>query len=58
MLERPFHLRDSTDMVADPFSDILNLVNAETVVTGGITVGGSWAIRFSAAEKIKFFAIV
>ena len=58
MLERPLYLRDSTDVVADPFSDILNLVNAETVVTGSITAGGSWAIRFPAADKIKFFAIV
>jgi AraC-like DNA-binding protein len=51
-------LRDSTDMTADPFSQILKLVNAETVITGGVTAGGSWAIRFPAADKIKFCAIV
>ena len=42
----------------DPFSDILKLLNAETVVSGGFTAGGSWAIRFPAQDKIKFCAIV
>jgi len=45
-------------MTADPFSDILKLTNAETVVSGGFTAGGSWAIRFPAPDKIKFFALV
>ncbi len=45
-------------MTLDPFSDILKLVNAETVVTGGFTAGGSWAIRFPSPDKIKFCAIV
>jgi AraC-like DNA-binding protein len=45
-------------MSADPFSDILQLVNAETAVSGGFTAGGEWAIRFPAEDKIKFCAIV
>jgi AraC-like DNA-binding protein len=45
-------------MSADPFSDILKLVDAETTVTGGFSAGGSWAIRFPAPDKIKFCAIV
>ena len=45
-------------MATDPFSDILNLVSAETVVTGGITAGGQWSIHFPAEDKIKFCAIV
>ena len=45
-------------MRADPFSDILKFTNAETLVTGGFTAGGSWAIRFPAPDKIKFFAVV
>jgi hypothetical protein len=45
-------------MTADPFSDILKLTNAETFVSGGFTAGGSWAIRFPAPDKIKFFALV
>jgi AraC-like DNA-binding protein len=58
MLENTQYLRESTDMSADPFSDILRLVAAETVVSGGFTAGGSWAIRFPAPDKIKFCAIV
>src|SRR5580704_18126812 len=45
-------------MIADPFSDILKLTNAETFVSGGFTAGGSWAIRFPSPDKIKFFALV
>ncbi len=45
-------------MSADPFSDILKFTNAETLVTGGFTAGGPWAIRFPAPDKIKFFAVV
>lgn len=45
-------------MPADPFSDILRLTNAESLVTGGFTAGGPWAIRFPAPDKIKFFAVV
>jgi len=45
-------------MTHDPFSEILSLTNAETVVSGGFTAGGTWAIRFPEMEKIKFSAIV
>jgi AraC-like DNA-binding protein len=58
MLERPSYLRDSTEMSTDPFSDILKFTNAESLVTGGFTAGGAWAIRFPAPDKIKFFAVV
>src|SRR6187402_271667 len=58
MLESALYLRDSTNMAADPFSDILKLARAETVVTGGFTAGGPWAIAFPARDKIKFFAVV
>ena len=58
MLVNPHYLRDRTEMTTDPFSDILKLVNAETVVTGGLSAGGSWAIRFPAPDKIKFCVIV
>jgi AraC-like DNA-binding protein len=58
MLESPHNLRDSSEMRADPFSDILKFTNAETVVSGGFTAGGSWAIRFPEPDKIKFFALV
>src|ERR1700761_9375406 len=58
MLERPSYLRDSANMSTDPFSDILKFTSAESLVTGGFTAGGSWAIRFPAPDKIKFFAVV
>jgi AraC-like DNA-binding protein len=45
-------------MSADPFSDILEFTRAETLVTGGFTAGGRWAIRFPPPDKIKFFAVV
>ena len=45
-------------MNADPFSDILRFTRAESLVTGGFTAGGTWAIRFPAPDKIKFFAVV
>jgi AraC-like DNA-binding protein len=45
-------------MHTDPFSDILKFVNTESLVTGGFTAGGPWAIRFPAPDKIKFFAVV
>lgn len=45
-------------MSTDPFSDILKFTSAESLVTGGFTAGGAWAIRFPAPDKIKFFAVV
>jgi AraC-like DNA-binding protein len=58
MLERTLHLRDSAEMSADPFSDILKLTHARSLLTGGFAAGGPWAIRFPAPDKIKFFAVV
>ncbi|MGU3525618.1 AraC family transcriptional regulator [Enterobacteriaceae bacterium C23F] len=45
-------------MNSDPFSDILKFTHAESMVTGGFTAGGRWALRFPAPDKIKFFAVV
>lgn len=58
MLENPHYLRESAGVTSDPFSDILRFTRAETLVAGGFTAGGRWAIRFPAPNKIKFFAIV
>ncbi len=58
MLESPYYLRYNTEMAVDPFSDILKLVNAQSVVSGGFTAGGSWAISFQPPGKIKFFGVV
>ncbi|HVJ53665.1 MAG TPA: AraC family transcriptional regulator [Aliidongia sp.] len=45
-------------METDPFSDVLSFVNAQSIVSGGFTAGGAWAIRFPAPDKLKFFALV
>jgi AraC-like DNA-binding protein len=58
VLESSHYLRDSTEMSLDPFSDILKLTRAETMVTGSFTAGGRWAIRFPVPKTIKFFAVV
>ena len=58
MLENAAYLRNSTEMSTDPLSDILKLANAESLVTGEFTAGGSWAIRFPVPTRIKFFAVV
>jgi len=58
MLESPHYLRDSSKMFGDPFSDILRFTRAETLMTGGFTAGGPWAIRFPVPKTIKFFAVV
>jgi len=43
---------------ADPFSDVLALADARSVVSGGFTAGGRWALRFPVPEKVKFFGVV
>jgi len=45
-------------MTADPFSDILQLTQAQSLITGGFSAGGPWAVHFPAPDKIKFFAVV
>jgi AraC-like DNA-binding protein len=51
-------MRDNSTMSADPLSDILDFTKAQSVFSGGFTAGGSWALRFPAPDKIKFFAVV
>ncbi len=51
-------VRDSTEVSGDPFSDVLALADARSVVSGGFTAGGRWALRFPVPERIKFFGVV
>jgi len=44
-------------MHIDPFSEFLQIADARSVVSGGFTAGGSWAIAYEDTEKIKFFAV-
>lgn len=57
MLENPYNMRDSTEMATDPFSEFLELADARSVLSGGFTAGGEWALRFPAPGKIKFFGV-
>ncbi|WP_306589393.1 AraC family transcriptional regulator [Geothrix sp. 21YS21S-4] len=43
--------------MADLFSDILGLANAQSVITGALHAGGTWAIQFPPPDMIKFFGI-
>jgi len=45
-------------MRGDPFSEIVKLTKAESLVTGGFTAGGRWALRFPVPKSVKFFAVV
>ncbi len=47
-----------SNMTLDPISEILRPADVESVVSGGFTAGGDWAIRFPAPDKVKFFASV
>jgi AraC-like DNA-binding protein len=44
-------------MTDDPFSDVLNLISAKSVVSGSLVTGGIWAIRFPASDRINFWGI-
>jgi hypothetical protein len=48
-------MRESAEVTADPFSDVLALADARSVVSGGFAAGGRWALRFPIPEQIKFF---
>ena len=58
MLANPQFLRDRPEMFCDPLSDALDLINAESAVSGTLLAGGAWNIRFPRPGKIKFNAVV
>jgi AraC-like DNA-binding protein len=51
-------LRDHPIMAADPLSDMLDLMNAQSIMSGGLLAGGRWALRFPPPDRIKLFAVV
>ncbi|WP_342655380.1 AraC family transcriptional regulator [Pseudomonas sp. F3-2] len=51
-----FHARKS-DMHADPFSDLLWMMNARTVASGGLMAGGRWALDIPAPDNVKFWGV-
>jgi AraC-like DNA-binding protein len=58
MLDMLTFLRERLIMQNDPFSDFLHLVNARSVMSGGLVAGGSWAIALPPPDKIKFWGVV
>ncbi len=50
-------MRDRSTISNDPLSDILRLVDASTVLSGGFSAGGAWALRFPAPRQIVFSAL-
>jgi AraC-like DNA-binding protein len=58
MLEKTEGMRDRSRVSGDPFSDVLEVANAQSVVTGGFRVGGPWAFRFPTPRKLKFFSLL
>jgi AraC-like DNA-binding protein len=44
-------------MSDDPFSAILDLVDARAVCAGGFYAGGDWAVAFPPPDKLKFLVI-
>ncbi len=45
-------------MLVDPLSDILELVYAKSVISGGFTAEGSWGIRFPPMDKLTFSVLL
>ncbi|WP_454857776.1 AraC family transcriptional regulator [Rhizobium binxianense] len=42
----------------DPLSDVLSLLRPRSYVTGGLTAGGRWSLRFPAPSGIKCYFMV
>lgn len=57
VLAIPMRLRHRPALSVDPFSDVLRLTAARSVVSGGFTAAGRWALQFPPPEKIKFFLL-
>jgi AraC-like DNA-binding protein len=58
MLEKPFNVCENLILPdVDPLSDVLAFIRARTVVAGGFTAGGSWAVAFPPTSKLKFWGI-
>lgn len=51
-------MRENLRMQLDPFSDLLKLIDARSIMSGGLVAGGAWAIAFPASPRIKFWGIV
>ncbi len=44
-------------VTGDPFSDVLNLIRAKSVISGSLVAGGAWAIRFPPSGLTNFWGV-
>jgi AraC-like DNA-binding protein len=58
MLECLVFMRQSLDMIDDPFSHLLRLMRAQSVLSGGLIAGGGWAMSSPPNDQIKFWGVV
>lgn len=58
MLEKTEGMRDRSAVPGDPFSDVLEVADAQSVVTGGFRAADPWALRFPTPRKLKFFSLL
>lgn len=56
MLEYANFMRNSSEMMSDPLSDVLELVSARCSLSGRMIAGGPWARRFATLDAIKILA--
>ncbi|MBY5358457.1 AraC family transcriptional regulator [Rhizobium leguminosarum] len=57
MLANPDFLLHRSKMTSDPLSEMLNLLDARCLVSGGLIAGGAWALRFPRPNRIKISAV-
>lgn len=50
-------MRESSILLADPLSDLLNFLQARCRLSGRVVAGGTWARRFANLDAIKFCAV-
>ncbi len=49
---------DSSDLLADPLSDLLRLAEVQTAMTGQLDAQGPWSLSFPPPQGLKLFAVV
>ncbi|MFK3796011.1 MULTISPECIES: AraC family transcriptional regulator [unclassified Pseudomonas] len=50
-------MSESPNMNSDPFSDLIQLMTARTVASGGLVAGGTWALEIPPPNGIKFWGV-
>lgn len=50
-------MRENPEMLNDPFSDLLRLMNARSVASGSLVAGGTWALAIPPPDGVKFWGV-